>query len=214
MIVCRDDEVHLFDRAELELTAEPSIDALRHLFKVTAPFAASSLIARGEAAAAAVQRALQRGTVFTAAQCLGLAERMIHIAVEYAKQRVQFGKPIGSYQAIKHHLATAQVKLEFARPVVYAAAARVADLDARAVAAASHAKLAAFDAAELAARSAFQVHGAMGYSWEVDLHFYMKRAWALGGVWSSRGSLGRGIQSLLLSGELDIGPDTTFMRGK
>jgi alkylation response protein AidB-like acyl-CoA dehydrogenase len=137
---------------------------------------------------------------------------MITLAAEYAKERVQFGKPIGSYQAIKHHLASVQVKLEFARPVVYAAVTRAADLDPRAAATASHAKLAAGDAAELAARTAIQVHGAMGYSWELDLHFYMKRAWALQGAWGDRSFHARRVQSLVCGGALALGPDQTFAR--
>jgi alkylation response protein AidB-like acyl-CoA dehydrogenase len=147
-----------------------------------------------------------------AAQCVGLADRMVAIAVEYAKQRSQFGRPIGSYQAIKHHLATVQVKLEFARPVVYAAVTRITDLDSRSFAAASHAKLAAGEAAELAARAAIQVHGAMGYSWEVDLHFYMKRTWALVGVWGDRNFHARRVQSILIEESLPLGPDRTFGR--
>jgi alkylation response protein AidB-like acyl-CoA dehydrogenase len=132
--------------------------------------------------------------------------------VDYAKARTQFGRAIGSYQAIKHHLATVQVKLEFARPVSYAAVTRVADLDERAFAAVSHARLAAADAAELAARTGVQVHGAMGYSWEVDLHFYMKRAWALAGAWGDRNFHARRVQSLLFEGRLALGPDRTFQR--
>jgi alkylation response protein AidB-like acyl-CoA dehydrogenase len=95
---------------------------------------------------------------------------------------------------------------------VYAAVTRVADLDSRAFAAASHAKLAAGDAAELAARTGIQVHGAMGYSWEVDLHFYMKRAWALAGAWGDRNYHARRVQSLLFDAQLALGPDRTFER--
>jgi alkylation response protein AidB-like acyl-CoA dehydrogenase len=101
------------------------------------------------------------------------------------------------------------VKLEFARPVVYAAATRLGGTDARTEACASHAKLAASDAAELAARTAIQVHGAMGYSWELDLHFFMKRAWALAGAWGERSFHARRLQALVCSG-LALGPDQTF----
>lgn len=87
-------------------------------------------------------------------------------AVRYAKQRERFGRPIGSFQAIKHMLATAQVRLEFARPVVYRAAFGLATLTSpsqwsRDV---SHAKIVAAEAAALAARTALQVHGAIGYT--------------------------------------------------
>jgi alkylation response protein AidB-like acyl-CoA dehydrogenase len=212
LVVCADDEIHLVECDARFLVREPSIDALRRLFSVDASLSAGTRMASGASALAAAGRALERGAVYAAAQCLGLTERMVAIAVEYAKTRSQFGHPIGSYQAIKHHLATVQVKLEFARPVVCAAVTRVRDLDARALAAVSHAKLAAADAAELAARTAMQVHGAMGYSWEVDLHFYMKRAWALAGAWGDRNFHARRLQGLLFEDRVAIGPDRTFER--
>jgi alkylation response protein AidB-like acyl-CoA dehydrogenase len=135
---------------------------------------------------------------------------MIDLAVAYARERRQFGKPIGSYQAIQHALASVQVKLEFARPVLYYAATRVCDPGLRAQAAVSHAKVAATDAADLAARTAMQVHGAMGYSWEVDLHIYMKRAWALAGAWGDRSFHARRVSSLVLEGRIELGPERTF----
>jgi alkylation response protein AidB-like acyl-CoA dehydrogenase len=137
---------------------------------------------------------------------------MIELAVAYARERKQFGKPIGSYQAIKHALASAQVKLEFARPVVYHASTCIeaAESAPRAQVAVSHAKLAATDAADLAARTAIQVHGAMGYSWEVDLHRFMKRAWALAGTWGDRSFHARRISSAVLGGRIALGPGGTF----
>jgi alkylation response protein AidB-like acyl-CoA dehydrogenase len=137
---------------------------------------------------------------------------MLELSAAYAKERVQFGRPIGTNQAVKHHLANVAVKLEFARAVVYAAVTRVGAVDARSLAAVSHAKLAASAAADLAARTAIQVHGAMGYSWEVDLHFYMKHAWALAGSWGDRNFHARRLQGLLCGGALTPGPDQTFAR--
>jgi alkylation response protein AidB-like acyl-CoA dehydrogenase len=116
---------------------------------------------------------------------LGLAQRSIDMAVAYAKDRTQFGKPIGSYQAVKHLLATAQVKVEFARPVVHAAAAELPLGNFAAKTRIAHAKLAAAEAADLAARTAVQVHGAMGMTWEVDVHFFLKRALALKTAWGT-----------------------------
>ena len=187
-----------------------SVDAGRRLLEpdLTSVTGGITLVS-GARAAEVGARILNRGSVFSAAQCLGLTERMLALASEYAKERVQFGKPIGSYQAVKHHLASVAVKLEFARPVVYAAATRLGGTDARTEACASHAKLAASDAAELAARTAIQVHGAMGYSWELDLHFFMKRAWALAGAWGERSFHARRLQALVCSG-LALGPDQTF----
>ncbi len=106
---------------------------------------------------------------------------MLAQATEYAKIRTQFGQPIGAFQAIKHQLANCAVAIEFAKPVVWRAAAALQDGVATAPVHVSHAKVAATDAAMLTAETAIQVHGAMGYTYEVDLHFWMKRTWALGG---------------------------------
>ncbi len=180
-LACDTEAVYLLAAADVQTVAQPSVDAGRCLLRPAALPPGAHPIVRDGAAAELAERLLNRGALYAAAQGLGVAERMLTISVEYAKERHQFGKPIGSYQAIKHHLASVAVKLEFARAAVYAAVAHVQDLGARSLAAVSQAKLAATDAADLAARTAIQVHGAMGYSWEVDLHFYMKRAWALSG---------------------------------
>lgn len=212
LILQQGDEVHLVERSAVELVPQPSIDALRSLARVVWKPSPQTQLAAGETGRAAWHRAFARGAVYTAAQCLGLTARVVEISVNYARERNQFGKPIGSYQAIKHHLATVQVKLEFARAHVYAAVTRVGDLDERAEASVSSAKLAASDAADLAARTGIQVHGAMGYSWEVDLHFYLKRALALAGSWGDRNFHARRVQSLVLGGRLPLGPDQTFAR--
>jgi alkylation response protein AidB-like acyl-CoA dehydrogenase len=211
-LLCSQDAIHLFTQAEV--TAEPraSVDAGRRLHHLASRRGDGQRLADGSRAREIVARAASRGALYAAAQCLGLSERMLEVAVAYARERIQFGRPVGSYQAIKHHLASVAVKLEFARPVVYAAtvAAARADEEPHARAALSHAKLAAADSAELAARTAIQVHGAMGYSWEVDLHFYMKRAWALSGLWGDRSYHARRIESLLADGAFALGPEETF----
>jgi alkylation response protein AidB-like acyl-CoA dehydrogenase len=210
VLICRGDEVHVARIEDARIALQPSVDALRRLAKIDAPLEPRTLIAQGSGARAASAGAFERGALFAAAECSGLAQRMIETAVDYAQVRAQFGKPIGSYQAIKHALATSQVKLEFARPVLYSAASRGGGLAARAQALVSHAKLAAADAADLAARTSIQVHGAMGYSWELDLHFYMKRAWALAGAWGDRNFHARRLQSLVLDGAIALGADRTF----
>ena len=108
---------------------------------------------------------------------------MIDMTVDYATQRKQFGVPIGSFQATKHHLANARIKLEFARPLVYRAAASLRDADQQAGLHVHMAKAVANDAAAIAAKVALQCHGAIGYTTEYDLHLYMKRAWALSATW-------------------------------
>jgi alkylation response protein AidB-like acyl-CoA dehydrogenase len=127
--------------------------------------------------------ARQSGTVATAAQLIGLAERMLSMTVNYVKERQQFGVPIGSFQALKHALANALLAVEMARPLVHAAAwAHVHDTVSagRDVAAA---KIRAGEAARLVARTALQCHGGMGYTQESDLHLWLKRTWALHASW-------------------------------
>ena len=153
---------------------------------------------------------LDRAALIAAAQLVGAAERMLDLATEYAKTREQFGQPIGSFQAVKHHLATVAVKLEFAKPVLWRAAYAAEASHARAPIQISHAKIAATDAAMLSAETAIQVHGAMGYTYEVDLHFWMKRCWALAGAWGDRAFHQRRIEDAVIGGDMAIGPDTTF----
>jgi alkylation response protein AidB-like acyl-CoA dehydrogenase len=135
------------------------------------------------AADAIVQLMADRAAAGSAALLIGLADRMITMAADYARERQQFGKPIGSFQAVKHLLADARVKLEFARPATYRAAWSLATSQPTVSHDASMAKAMASDAADRAARVALQVHGAIGYTWECDLHFFMKRTWALSRAW-------------------------------
>ena len=227
LVLFHGDEVHLVERAAVTLQPQASVDRLRSLATVEWTPTAATLLASGQEGAALRELAFARGAVVNAAQSLGLAERMVRIAVDYASTRQQFGKAIGSYQALKHHMADVQVQLEYARPVVYAAAARLAEvaagvngdgassgagnagangkaaasaLLARLNAVVSGAKLMAMEAADMAGRKGIQLHGAMGYSWEVDLHFYVKRAWALAGSWGDRCWHQRRLESLVLDG--------------
>jgi alkylation response protein AidB-like acyl-CoA dehydrogenase len=156
-----------FDRETTELHPHPSVDSARRLFEV-----------HGTAQPVAdLDRAGDRGIVGIAAQQCGLAERMLELTVGYAKERQQFGVPIGSFQAVKHHLANARLALEFARPLVYRAAATLEPAHV------SMAKAKADEAALTAARASLQCHGAIGYTTEYDLHLYMKRSWALARTW-------------------------------
>ena len=157
---------------------------------------------------------LDLGALMSAAQLVGLADAMLARATDYAKLRQQFGQPIGAFQAVKHQLANCAVAIEFAKPVVWRAAQALDDKLASASVHVSHAKLAATDAAILTAETAIQVHGAMGYTYEVDLHFWMKRAWALAGAWGDRGFHYRRIDEAVLGRQnattLPIGPEHTF----
>jgi alkylation response protein AidB-like acyl-CoA dehydrogenase len=176
-------ELHLVASTDVALEPRPSVDGLRGLAAARWAPAPGTLIASGQDAEIGLAGVRRRAVMGTGAMLLGVAERLINMAAEYAAQRHQFGKPIGSFQAVKHHLADALVRLEFARPLVYRAAWSLDVGDPDADLHVSMAKAAASDAANLAARTALQVHGAIGYTWEHDLHLWMKRAWALSATW-------------------------------
>lgn len=208
LLLAADGEVHLVSRDAVRLTREPSIDPFRRLFQVDWTPSRDTRLVEASVGAGLWDAALDRGALFAAAQCLGLAQRSVDLAVAYAKERQQFGKPIGSYQAVKHLLATAQVKIEFARPVVHAASAVTAQGSLPSRARVSHAKVVAAEAADLAARTAIQAHGAMGYSWEVDVHLFLKRALALTYAWGDPAFHQRRIQARVF--EAPVGADQTF----
>lgn len=173
-------EVHLVPRDAATLTRQNGFDPFRRLFHVDWTPSEDTQIASGWGNVAG------RGAVLAACQMLGLGQRAIDMSVGYASDRTQFGKPIGSYQAVKHLLATAQTAIEFARPVVHAAAAEFGVGNAVAEARVSHAKIAAGEAADKAAKTAVQVHGAMGFTWEADVHFLLKRVIGLDREWGTR----------------------------
>ena len=169
------DGLHLLDRADVTLDVEASVDGSRRPARVGWSPSGSTLVAGPDAAAAALDRA----ATFTAAELCGLADTMLSLTTGYVAERKQFGVPIGSFQAIKHHCANALLKVEFAKPLVWRAAYSLAQGDPQASLHASMAKAAASDAADLVGRLAMQCHGGIGYTVEYDLHLYLKRAWAL-----------------------------------
>ncbi len=124
-----------------------------------------------------------RAALGTAAQLIGLGQAMLDLTVGYVKERRQFGVPIGSFQAVKHHLANGLKELAFARPAVYRAAYSVANAAPEAARDVSMAKAMASDAASFMARVALQCHGAIGYTVEYELHLWLKRTWALSRAW-------------------------------
>lgn len=137
------------------------------------------LLAAGPAVTAAAETAARWARLLTAAQCLGVGEALLARTVEYAKQRTQFGAPIGSFQAVKHRLADTLLGLEFARPLLWAAALSTAPGDVAA------AKLTAGEAAYAAARTALQLHGAVGYTEELDLSLWLRKARPLRDAWGT-----------------------------
>ena len=163
-------------------TRHPSVDPGRSVSEVSG----GEVLARGPAAARAYARALQVGALASAAQLLGAGRALLAASVRHAGQRTQFGHPVGSFQAVKHQLADVAIGLEFARPLLDAAASTLAAGGATAARNVSAAKVACTDAAHRAARAALQVHGAIGYTQEHDLHLWLTKVRALAGAWGSQ----------------------------
>ncbi len=179
-----------------DMRRHPSVDGSRRLFQLAHAGYETVTVAtvrQGELI-------VDRGALGTAAQLLGLADRMIEMTVEYVKERKQFGVPVGSFQAVKHHLANARLALEFARPLVYRAAYSIAHEDPDRATHVSMAKANASDAAQTAARVALQCHGAIGYTTEYDLHLFLKRTWSLARAWGDPAWHRRRIEAVLLGG--------------
>ncbi|MEJ8648781.1 acyl-CoA dehydrogenase family protein [Streptomyces sp. MS1.AVA.3] len=147
-----------------------SVDPLTPLARVTD-------LPRTEPLALDVPRLRREAALLTAAQQLGSAARTVEMAVRHAREREQFGAPVGSFQAIKHLCAQMLVRAEMARSAVYAASVTESALDATA------AKLLADEAAVGNARDCVQVHGGMGFTWEADVHLHLKRAWLRAARW-------------------------------
>ncbi|MFK7730433.1 MAG: acyl-CoA dehydrogenase family protein [Pseudomonadales bacterium] len=210
LIVQQGSAVYLMKSADATLELQESVDPGRRLYSVSWQPDQATMLADGNEGAAMQARLFNRGALGAAAQLLGLSQRMIELSVNYTSERNQFGKPIGSFQAVKHHMANVAVKTEFAKAPVYRAAYSVTHNLGDAAQHVSHAKLAATEAATLAAKSGIQVHGAMGYTWEVDLQIFMKRAWALAGAWGSRGEHKARVASAVFGAERSLGAGQTF----
>jgi alkylation response protein AidB-like acyl-CoA dehydrogenase len=174
-LLSRDSGVVLYERGAVTVERVVSVDRTRDLGRVTAN-GRGVVVAEG---ADGRETAGDLAALAAAAQLVGLGRRMVSMTVDYVKDRHQFEAPVGSFQAVKHHLADATMHMELAAPAVWAAAYAVDSDSPERAAAVSVAKAAASDAATLAGRVALQCHGAMGYSCEYPLHMWMKRAWCL-----------------------------------
>lgn len=170
---------HCVPISEVNVTSERSVDRARQLGRVDFEARAEHRMSQNVDAHALFSRARDRAALATAAQLIGLCRRMLDMTVQYARDREQFGKPIGAQQAVKHRLANALIEQELARPLVYRAGWAMAASAPDASVAVSLAKIYAGEAARFVAKQALQVHGAIGYTTECDLHMWMKRAWAL-----------------------------------
>jgi alkylation response protein AidB-like acyl-CoA dehydrogenase len=211
LLLWHDDEVHALKPAQAELVANESLDMSRRLSRVNWTPCDASRVCDAEQGRALWADVVNRAGVALASQLVGLAARMLDLGIDHSANRKQFGKPVGAFQAVKHHLADVAVKIEFARPVVYRAAYAMQKSDPRRAIHVSHARLAAGEAARLAARRSLQVHGAMGYTWEADLQMFMKRAWALDASWGDRGFHKTRVAAHVLAGKNGaLGPSQTF----
>jgi alkylation response protein AidB-like acyl-CoA dehydrogenase len=212
VLICEDGTVRAVAAAGVECTPQPAVDPTRRLFTVKAHDPERLARENSPVAAAAVERAVLVGAVLTAAQLLGAGRRLLDEAVAYAGERRQFGEPVGSFQAVKHRLADALIAVEFAAPVVYRAAwtlARGRGGTSPPVAAreAAAAKVAAGEAAAQAARAALQVHGAIGYTGELDLHLWLARVWSLRAAWGDDAHHRRVLRAALLGGDIPPRPE-------
>ncbi|TDB94179.1 acyl-CoA dehydrogenase [Nonomuraea longispora] len=196
LVVARAGGWHLVRKESVRLAPRPGVDPCRPLFEVD--FEVS------EELAGSVESALLAVTVATAAQLIGVARELLAVTVAYARARTQFGAAIGSFQAVKHRLADVAVAVEFAAPLVHRAALSAggpagaprpsAERDV------SAAKAAAGEAAGLAARAALQVHGAIGYTEELDLRFWLARAWSLSAAYGTAAAHRARLRTAVLGG--------------
>jgi alkylation response protein AidB-like acyl-CoA dehydrogenase len=164
------------DQAGLTRTPVVSLDATRQLADLALDEVPARQIAAGAAAEQAVAAALAAGAAMLASEQLGVAERCLEMTVGYVKERRQFARPVGSFQAIKHRLADLWVTVTQARAAARYAAACLAAGDPDAAVAIALAKAACSDAAVKAAQETIQLHGGIGFTWEHPAHLYLKRA--------------------------------------
>ncbi|MFC9972843.1 acyl-CoA dehydrogenase family protein [Spirillospora sp. NPDC127200] len=182
VLAVRDGLLHVAEPAGERRT---SLDPARRLFEV----------APGRALGPVAGSGLDLGVLACAAQQIGVGRRLLEVSVDYAGTRKQFGRPIGEFQAVKHHLAGALVELEFARPLVHAAALSYGGPDfARD---ASAAKVAASESSYGTAKTALQVHGAIAYTDEYDPSLWIRKARALHTAWGSPSEHRARLMSLL-----------------
>ncbi|UIX31960.1 acyl-CoA dehydrogenase family protein [Streptomyces sp. GQFP] len=186
VLLLEDERLLLVEGSALDAAASvvDSLDGSRMLVRISPDQRAGArVLASGAEVAAQLARARDRAALCTAALLVGLSARAIEMTVDYDKVRLQFGVPVGSFQAVKHQLANAHVAVEFARPLVEAAAWAMSTDAPDASRLCSMAKVSANKAGRLAAKTSLQCHGAIGYTMEADLHLYLMRIWSLLNAW-------------------------------
>ena len=207
LILLDSSECKFIAKDDMDFEIISSNDPSRELFKVSSMNDAISTSENFDELNSAVS---SRGSLMTAALLIGLAQKMVDLSSIYVLDRTQFGKPIGSFQAVKHMLADVAVKIEFAKPAVYRAAYSLSENNPKSALHCAHAKLMCAQAAELACKNSIQAHGAMGYTWEMDLHIYMRKAWSMMACWGNEDKQQELIFKTLSSTSEELGVLYTF----
>jgi alkylation response protein AidB-like acyl-CoA dehydrogenase len=207
LILLDSSECKFIAKDDMDFEIISSNDPSRELFKVSSMNDAISTSENFDELNSAVS---SRGSLMTAALLIGLAQKMVDLSSVYVLDRTQFGKPIGSFQAVKHMLADVAVKIEFAKPAVYRAAYSLSENNPKSALHCAHAKLMCAQAAELACKNSIQAHGAMGYTWEMDLHIYMRKAWSMMACWGNEDRQQELIYKTLSSTSEELGVLYTF----
>ncbi len=184
LLLFRDSLLHLVAKESIVLQRQASVDSSRRLFSVKWDTNSGTVIeGDSDKVRSLIETTKLRAEVSTAAQCIGVAQQLLDMTVQYVQERKQFGKPVGVNQAIKHHLADTGKAIEFARPMVYRAAWSLNKGDTEAELAAHMAKLLASKAVDLACKTSLQCHGAIAYTLEYDLQIWLKRGLTLSSSW-------------------------------
>ncbi|MBH55308.1 MAG: acyl-CoA dehydrogenase [Opitutaceae bacterium] len=160
----------------LEITPTEGMDLTRRFYQLVFSNVAGEILASGEAAENALKQSIQTGIIIACADLLGGMDWVLKTTVEYAQSRQQFGKPIGSYQAVQHQCADMLLLSESSRSAAYYAAWALNEGDDEANQAINIAKAYCSEAARVIGNCGIQIHGGIGFTWEHDLHIYYKRA--------------------------------------
>ncbi len=163
--------------SKLERAALPTLDLTRKLARLSFSDTPATLVSGNGDATSSIRHVLAFASAMLAAEQVGGSQRCLELSTEYAKTRLQFGRPIGSFQAIKHKCADMLVETEFARSAAYHAAFAAAEYDVAQFQSAAHiARSYCSEAFFHAAAENIQIHGGMGFTWEHPAHLYFKRA--------------------------------------
>lgn len=169
-------ELWVAEMDEVKVEVGSTMDPTRRYARIEFSDVPAQLLASGNEAERILQQIRLRAQAASALEAVGVAQRALDLAQEHVKERKQFDKPIGSYQAVSHQVADTYMGVELARSLAYWAAWCVAESDVQAKVAAAGAKSAATEVAVAACERSIQVHGGVGFTWEHILHRYYKRA--------------------------------------